>query len=141
MSRGEHSSGSYVDGTLAVYELNRIELLHDVFIWAYERSCQRYTVVRDALPQPDPIRLRNREQLVEIVNTIVRDDAAIDEVAVRAIAMPIASPEDAEAVVAMALAELHDLHEGNLARFRLRPSEFRNQIRSGCAIESSSSRS
>ncbi len=31
---------AYVEGTLGVYELNRIELLRDVFVWAYERSCQ-----------------------------------------------------------------------------------------------------
>jgi hypothetical protein len=30
---------AYVDGTLGVYELNRVELLRDVFVWAYERSC------------------------------------------------------------------------------------------------------
>jgi Fic family protein len=39
----------YVDGTLGIYELRRVELARDVFAWAYERSCQRYTVVRDAL--------------------------------------------------------------------------------------------
>jgi Fic family protein len=33
---------AYVEGTLGVYELNQIELLRDVFVWAYERSCQRY---------------------------------------------------------------------------------------------------
>jgi hypothetical protein len=30
---------AYVDAILGVYELNRIELLCDVFVWAYERSC------------------------------------------------------------------------------------------------------
>lgn len=115
----------YIDGTLAVYELNRIELLRDVFVWAYERSCQRYTVVRDALPQPDPIRMRNREQLIEIVNAIVRDDLPIGEAEVRALATPLTSAEDLEPLIAMAIAELHGLHEGNLARFRLRPGELR----------------
>ena len=33
---------AYVEGTLGVYELRRIELLRDVFVWAYERSCKRY---------------------------------------------------------------------------------------------------
>lgn len=114
----------YVEGTLAVYELNRIELLHDVFVWAYERSCQRYTVIRDALPQPDPVRLRNRDQLFEIVNTIVRDDLPITEEAVRALATPIANADDLEQLIAMAISELHNLHDGNLARFGLRPSEL-----------------
>ncbi|MGZ3634074.1 MAG: hypothetical protein ACXWM7_07305, partial [Parachlamydiaceae bacterium] len=29
----------YINGLLAIYELNRIEILRDVFEWAYERSC------------------------------------------------------------------------------------------------------
>src|SRR3546814_12380413 len=58
----------YIEGTLGVYELNRVELLRDVFAWAYERSCQRYTVLRDALPTPDP---RSEERRVgkECVST------------------------------------------------------------------------
>lgn len=114
----------YVDGTLAIYELNRVELLRDVFAWAYERSCQRYTVVRDALPQPDPVRLRNRDHLIEIVSSIVRDDLPIDEAKIRALAKPLATADDLEQLIAMAIAELHGLHEGNIARFRLRPSEL-----------------
>lgn len=114
----------YVDALLGVYELRRVELLRDVFAWAYERSCQRYTVVREALPQPDPLRLRNREQLTEVVSTIVRDDAPIDEARIRALAAPIVEPDDLEQFVAMAFSDLHGLHEGNLARYRLRLSEF-----------------
>ncbi len=115
----------YVDGMLGVYELQRIELARDVFAWAYERSCQRYTVVRDALPQPDPLRLRNREQLSEVVSAIVRDDAPIDDARIRAMAAPIVDPDDLEQFIAMTISELSGLHEGNLARHRLRPSEFR----------------
>ncbi len=115
----------YVDGLLGIYELQRVDLARDVFAWAYERSCQRYTVVRDALPQPDPLRLRNREQLTEVVNTIVRDDAPIDDERIRALATPIVAPDDLDEFIAMAISELSGLHEGNLARYRLRLSEFR----------------
>ena len=34
---------------LGVYEMNKIDLLKDVVIWAYERSAERYTVVRQSL--------------------------------------------------------------------------------------------
>lgn len=115
----------YIDGILGVYELQRIDLARDVFAWAYERSCQRYTVVREALPQPDPLRLRNREQLTEVVSAIVRDDAPIDDGRIRALAAPIVAPEDLEDFIAMTISELSGLHEGNLARYRLRLSEFR----------------
>jgi hypothetical protein len=62
---------------------------------------------------------------IEIVSAIVRDDLPIDEAAVRALATPLTSAEDLEQLIAMAIAELHGLHEGTLARFRLRPSELR----------------
>jgi len=67
----------YVEGMLGVYELNRYELLRDVFIWAYERSCQRYTAVRQSLGEPDQFRLRYREQLRQVVQTIVQQQLAL----------------------------------------------------------------
>src|SRR5204862_2700166 len=36
----------YSQATLGVYELNRVELLKDVFLWAYQRSAARYAAVR-----------------------------------------------------------------------------------------------
>jgi fido (protein-threonine AMPylation protein) len=115
----------YVDGLLAIYELRRVDLAREVFVWAYERSCQRYSVVRDAVPEPDPLRLRNREHLTEVVSALVRDDAEIDDVTLRALATPLVAADDLAQVIAMATVELRGLHEGNLARYRLRPSEFR----------------
>jgi len=114
----------YVDGLLGVYELQRIELVRDVFAWAYERSCQRYTVVRGRASPTDPMRLRNREQLTEVVSAIVRDNAPIRDARIRTLARRIVAREDLEDFVAMAISELHGLHEGNLARYRLRLSEF-----------------
>ncbi len=114
----------YIEGTLAIYEFNRVEMLRDVFAWAYERSCQRYTVVHDAIPQPDPVRLRNREQLIQIVSEIVRDNDGLDEDRIRDVAERSVPPDDVAPFVAMVVSELRGLHEGNIARFRLRPSEL-----------------
>ena len=116
---------SYVDAVLGVYELNRVELLRDLFAWAYERSCQRYTVLRDALPAPDPLRLRYRAELAEMVRETVRNGDQIDTPQLRELGRTIVAPADLDAVVAMALNELHRLHEGSIARFGLRLSEFR----------------
>jgi Fic family protein/DNA-binding HxlR family transcriptional regulator len=114
----------YISGTLGVYELNRVELLRDVFAWAYERSCQRYTAIKDSLPEPDPLRLRNRDALTEVVSGVVRDMAEIDTRVIRRLAEPRVDADDMDDFVALAVNELYQLHEGNLARFRLRPSEF-----------------
>ena len=63
---------AYVEGVLGVYELNRVELLRDVFIWAYERSCARYSAVRQSLGDPDPFRMRYRTLVAETVAEVVR---------------------------------------------------------------------
>ena len=115
----------YVDGILGVYELNRVDLLRDLFAWAYERSCQRYTQLREALPTPDPLRLRYRNELGEIVRETVRGGGATEVGAVRARSRELVPAADLDAVVAMAFNELHRLHEGNIARFGLRLSEYR----------------
>ena len=50
----------YTEGVLGVYELNRIELLRDVFVRACRRSVARYVAVRQSLGEPDPFRMRHR---------------------------------------------------------------------------------
>jgi len=116
----------YVDGLMAVYELNRIELLRDVFTWAYERSCQRYTVLRESLPQPDPLRLRHREAIRALVSDIVSNHVRRDDVpGIRKRVEALVDVADVDAVVALTINELHQLHEGNIARYRLRLSQFR----------------
>jgi hypothetical protein len=52
--------------------LNKIELMKGVFIWAYERSAARYAAVRQSLGDPDPLRLRDRNTLREIIADVVR---------------------------------------------------------------------
>lgn len=61
-----------IEGLLGVYELNRVDLLRDVFVWAYERSAQRYVAIHQSLGEPDKFRLRFRNELIEVVNEIVR---------------------------------------------------------------------
>src|ERR1700678_558098 len=63
---------TYMEAVLGVYELTKIDLLKDVFIWAYERSAARYTAVRQTLGEPDPFRFRYRDQLRELIAVIVR---------------------------------------------------------------------
>jgi hypothetical protein len=74
---------AYIDGVLGVYELNRIELLRDVFVWAYERSSARYSAVRQSLGEPDPFRLRYRALVAELVAAVVR--AGMDKKAATAL--------------------------------------------------------
>lgn len=119
---------AYVEGTLAVYETTRVELLRDVFLWAYDRSCAQYRVVRDSMAEPDPIRLRYRPQLGDLVRDVVLGGKTPRLGDLRQWADTNASPpipaEDRARFAEIALELLLDLHEGAIARYRLRPSEF-----------------
>jgi len=117
---------AYVDGMLGVYELNRIELLRDVFVWAYERSCARYSAVRQSLGEPDPFRLRYRTIVAETIAEIVR--GSMDRKAATAFIKKRASEniphEDQARFIEVVETEIMSLHEGNIARYRLRPSQY-----------------
>lgn len=116
---------AYIDGLLGVYELNRVELLRDVFVWAYERSARRYEAIRQSLGEPDRFRLRYRDELTEVVGGVVRRRARPTAEEVTGAAAGRVPPEDLDDFVRVAVKELEGLHEGNFARFRLRPSEYR----------------
>lgn len=115
---------AYVDGLLGVYELNRVELLRDVFVWAYERSAQSYAAIRQSLGEPDRFKLRFRNELTEVIGDIVRRRARPIVEEVTAAAAERVPPEHLDDFVRMSVKELESLHEGNYARFRLRPSEY-----------------
>ncbi len=118
---------AYLDGVLAVYELNRVELLRDLFVWAYERSSARYSAVRQSFGEPDPLRLRYRVLIDEIVSFVVR--ATLDKKAAIALVRQRAEaqvPSSHQArFVEIVETDLMHLHEGNIARFSVRPAEYR----------------
>jgi len=116
----------YVGGLLGIYELNRVEYLRDVFARAYRSSCDRYAAVRQSLGEPDPLRVRYRERIKELVNGVVR--ARMDKRAaakwIAAEAGESAPPADRAKLIELVETELSFLHVGSIARFRLKPSEF-----------------
>ncbi len=117
----------YMDAILGVYELNKIDLVRDVFIWAYERSAARYAAVRQSLGEPDPFRFRHKAALTQIVGEVVlgRMDRKAAAAHVAAWVENNGIQEaDRERFRDMAESELVSLHEGNFARYQIRPSEF-----------------
>lgn len=116
---------AYVLGTLGIYEMTRMELLRDVFVWAYERSCQRYVVVRDSVAEPDLFRMKYRNELSEVIGAIIREGAPAshDEIARRA--QGLIDAPTIEKFVELTEAEFGRLYEGNIARYRVRLREYR----------------
>jgi DNA-binding Lrp family transcriptional regulator len=115
---------AYVAAYLSIYELTRVELLLDVFVWAYERSCRRYVVVRDSVAEPDLFWLKYRNAMTEVIGSVVRARTTPTEAVVRELAMQLIDSRDLERFVTLVLQEIGRLSEGNIARYKLRLSEF-----------------
>lgn len=116
----------YTDAVLGVYELNRIELLRDVFIWAYERSAARYAAVRQSLGEPDPFRLKHRAALRDVVGEVIRGHMGKRQATgyVSAWTQGRIAQDERGRFQEIVESELLGLHEGNFARYQIRPSEF-----------------
>ncbi len=115
---------AYSRAVLGVYELTRIELLRDLYVWAYERSTQEYLAIKQDLAEPDPLRLAWREVIKQSVREVVRqpERAPLDVIAECLSQHEIGA--DRNHVKALVIEELRRLHEGVLARYGLRPSEL-----------------
>ena len=111
---------------LAIYELTDLRILQEVFIRAYERSAQRYTVIRGAVGDPDPFRVRYRQAIADQVAEIIRSRCDRREAVARLRQWAERSviESDRKRFVAAAEETLAGIHEGNFARYRVRPSEF-----------------
>ena len=115
----------YIQGMIGIYEFNKTELLKDVFLWAYERSCARYSVLRQSLGEPDPFRLKYRDAIKDIIAEIIAkalpQKEAIIVINEKAVALP--KPDQPKFIESVET-ELMSLHEGNFARYLIRPVEF-----------------
>ncbi len=115
---------AYSRATLGVYEMTRVELLRDLYVWAYERSTQEYLAIKQNLAEPDPLRLAWRDFIKQTIREVVMQPALEPLFYIqRAVAEHIPANEQV-GVQALIVEELRRLHEGVLARYGLRPSEY-----------------
>ena len=116
----------YQQAILGVYELRRVDLLRDVFLWAYRRSAERFAAIRQSLGDPDPFRLEYRQQIRGLIADIIRGQVsrrrALDHV--MSWTRQHIPEQDQERFREIVESELLAIHEGNFARYRVRPSEF-----------------
>ncbi|RZS75678.1 Fic family protein [Pseudobacter ginsenosidimutans] len=115
----------YTQSMLAIYELNKVEPLKELFMWAYERSALRYAAIQQSLGDPDPFKLRYRNTIRTLIADVISQAASrtatgkmIEE---RARLLPLA---DRSQFVNVIETELLSLHEGNFARYFVSPAEF-----------------
>ena len=108
----------YTDAILAVYELNRVDLLRDLFAKAYRLSAAKYAAVCQTTTQPDPVGMKYHEELKQVVREVVLGtmDKAKAATHVRRWALDQVAPMDRARATEMAENDLLALHEGNFAR-------------------------
>lgn len=118
---------AYSRAALGVYELNRYELLRDLYLWAYERSTKEYLAVKQALVKPDQQRLQYREITKRVVRAVILtpEREPIDLITeLLSSEVDIDISKDKENILTLIIEELRRIHEGVLARYGLRPSQL-----------------
>ncbi|MCB1113331.1 MAG: Fic family protein [Chlamydiia bacterium] len=121
---------TYINGLLAIYELNKIDLLKDVFVWAYKRSCALYSATCQSLGEPDPVRLRYRKIIFDAIGEVVRKRMNKRQAVlfIRSLSNETVPNEDQSRFIETVEKELRGLHEGNIARYKLTISEYNSWL-------------
>lgn len=116
----------YTTGILAVYELNRVEVLREVFVHAYEESCIRYGVIRGEMGSPDRIAIGYRMELKDLAREVVVKRLTKPQAAdfLRRWTAKNITASDREHFLELIEERLLSLHANNLVRIKVRPSEF-----------------
>jgi Fic family protein len=127
LSFTEVQQAAYVTALLGVYERNDISLIRDLYIWAYTRSAQKYTAIQQSMGEPNVLKLKYRTVINEIVRSIILEQIPGSQIVQRireSIDTSIISEADRAALFHLVETEFLNLHEGNIARFKVLPSEF-----------------
>ena len=115
---------AYSRATLGVYEMTRVELLRDLYVWAYERSTQEYLAIKQDLAEPDPLRLAWREFIKQTIREVIIHPEVDALSSIQKAVLTSVPSSNQASVQALIVEELRRLHEGVLARYGLRPSDY-----------------
>lgn len=116
---------AYSRAILGVYELTRVELLRDLYVWAYQRSTREYLTIKKDLAEPDPMRLAYRNLIKQTIHDVVLqpEKDALNLIR-QSVANHVENTDERADVQALIIEELRRIHDGVLARYGLRPSEL-----------------
>ena len=120
---------AYIKSLLGVYEKNEISLLKDLYIWAYKRSSQKYSAIQQSMGEQNLLKLKYRNEIQNIIRIIILEKVAGPQVVnkIQKLIKDLMLPkEEADEIFKIIETEISSLHENNIARFRIRPSEFKN---------------
>ena len=105
----------YATAMLGVYEQRNVAAAVDLFEFIYSRSIQKYSVLRASLSAPDPIRIKYRQTLNELMQFVVFYGKTLDA----SFADVHFDAADSAALRGIADTELDQLESYNCARYNL----------------------
>ena len=117
---------SYLSATIAVYELNEIEPLSDLYVWCYRRSCQRFDTTVQVVGFDEIAalyRTQRRSLVADLVRAKVSPDRAPSWVAARVPSEM--ETQYREKFVSDVLAEIENLDVSRVAGLGITPQELR----------------
>ncbi len=117
----------YVLSLLGVYEKNDVSLLRNLYVWAYKRSAQRYSAMQQAMGEPDVFKMKHRDEIKAIVRAIILEKVTGREVVStikRLLAALWLDEHDSVQLFQIIEIEIMHLHDGNIARYKIRPRQY-----------------
>jgi Fic family protein len=116
---------AYLSATIAVYELNQVGPLADVYIWCYQRSCQRFDTNVQVVGF-DEVAAFYRTQRRGLVTELVRTKVMPDKVAewITANVPKDVEPQYRGKFISDVLAELENLDASRIGGLGITPHEL-----------------
>lgn len=118
---------AYVKSLIGVYEKNDISLLCDLYMWAYRRSSDKYSAIQQAPGESNPLKLKYRILITEIIQSVILGKIPGAQVVSKIRDLLEANPlpeADRTELFKLIETEISSLHDGNIARFKIRPGQF-----------------
>jgi DNA-binding transcriptional ArsR family regulator len=115
----------YLSATIAVYELNEVGPLTDVYIWCYQRSCRRFNINLQVVGF-DEVAALYRTQRRALVTELVRAKVMPDKVAewITANVPKDVEPQHREKFISDVLAEVENLDASRIGGLGITPQEL-----------------
>ena len=117
----------YLHALIALYETCDISLLKDVFMWAYERSAKKYTILGRSIGEPNMFYMKYHKKIHALISHLVskgfNPQKTSEEIKFKSQDLP---KEDQDKFIEIVERELLSLHEGNLARYQINNESFKN---------------
>lgn len=128
LSFTEIDRDAYISSLLGIYEKNNVTLLKDVYLWAYNRSAQQYSAIQQSMGEPNLLKLTYRDLIREIIRSIIlkkiHGHLVVNDIREGIISHNVRE-EDFMDLFNVIETEVMNLHEGNIARYKVKPSEYR----------------